>query len=185
MAPVHHQASLFATVANILCTMIGGGLLSLPLAFAQAGLFPGLLLTAVCASTCLIAVYFIARSCESIGVFSFRGLVVHSFCHLPSRLLGALAEGIILFSNTGSLLIYAVVITDSMPGMAAHYWGVAGPWTEKYFWLLTCGAFFLLLSPIRRLHEIVAIAVFGFLAMIYFLSYCLCGAVKSHRSSRE
>ena len=165
-ADAHAHASIFSTSANILCTMIGGGILSLPLAFAQASVIPALFICLLGAALASCSVYFMCKSCDATGIYSFRGLIIQSFSGFSPKVMGGLAEGLILLCNVTVLMIYTTVIKDSMPDLCLGLFG-DGVWTKGYFWVLVCGVFFALLSPIRRLNELLIVSILGFVAVIF------------------
>ena len=162
----HAHASIFSTSANILCTMIGGGILSLPLAFAQASVVPALIICLLGAFLASCSVYFMCKSCDATNIYSFRGLIIQSFSSLSPKLMGNLAEGLILLCNLTVLMIYTTVIKDSMPDLCLGVFG-EGVWTRDWFWVLICGGLFALLAPIRRLNELLIVSVLGFVAVIF------------------
>ncbi|KNH08674.1 amino acid permease-like protein [Perkinsela sp. CCAP 1560/4] len=177
----HAHAGIFSTSANILCTMIGGGILSLPLAFAQASVIPALIICIIGAFLATASVFFMCKSCDATGIYSFRGLIVKSFSSFSPKLMGNLAEGLILLCNITVLMIYTRVIMDSMPDLCLGLFG-QGVWTKDYFWVLVCGCFFALLSPIRRLNELLIVSVLGFVAIVFvsLVMYIRAGGPLGH-----
>lgn len=85
------------------------------------------------------------------------------------RIITALMELILFCSNYGALVIYSKVIADSMPPVVSYVTHTDGFLVSKYFWLITGGAVFFVLSCSRNMEELKWSSLLGFLTILYIV----------------
>ncbi|CAJ1993843.1 amino acid transporter [Leishmania donovani] len=85
------------------------------------------------------------------------------------RVITALMELIVFSSNYGALVIYSKVIADSMPPVVSYATHTDGFLVSKYFWLITGGVVFFVLSCSRNMEELKWSSLLGFLTILYIV----------------
>ncbi|CBZ26306.1 transmembrane amino acid transporter protein-like protein [Leishmania mexicana MHOM/GT/2001/U1103] len=85
------------------------------------------------------------------------------------RVITALMELIVFCSNYGTLVIYSKVIADSMPPVVSYVTHTDGFLVTKYFWLITGGVVFFVLSCSRNMEELKWSSLLGFLTILYIV----------------
>ncbi|KAG5464299.1 hypothetical protein LSCM1_00480 [Leishmania martiniquensis] len=85
------------------------------------------------------------------------------------RIITTLMELIVFCSNYGTLVIYSKVIADSMPPVVFYVTRMDGVLVSKYFWLLSGGAVFFVLSSVRNMEELKWTSLLGFLTILYIV----------------
>lgn len=166
------HAGLLSTTANVLCTMIGGGMLALPFAFSEASAVWAVATVLVSVTFCSFAVYLLVVSCEATGTYTFRELLQAAFPSVGARRVGIGMEMIVVLGNTAALTAYARIIGDAMPPVLRGFASIADKsvpdlLTRSGTWTLSFASVFLLLAPTRRLHDIWWLSAAGFLAVVY------------------
>ena len=166
--PDHHRhGTLWSTIANTLCTMVGGGVLAIPLAFSKASIIPGLFFCVMSCLLSLLSVHMLIRCCDLTRQYSFRALVVAAFPDISPRRIGVAIELLIVCSNGAALIVYTRIIADSLPPVFTTMIGHEGVWSSQVFWLLLVGAIFVVLSAVRRLNEMAIVASLGLTAVVF------------------
>ncbi|KAG5488870.1 hypothetical protein JIQ42_00488 [Leishmania sp. Namibia] len=85
------------------------------------------------------------------------------------RVITTVMELIVFCSNYGALVIYSKVIADSMPPVIAYVTHTEGVLVSKYFWLLSGGLVFFVLSCARNMEELKWSSLLGFLTILYIV----------------
>ncbi|KAG5465769.1 hypothetical protein CUR178_00482 [Leishmania enriettii] len=85
------------------------------------------------------------------------------------RVITTVMELIVFCSNYGALVIYSKVIADSMPPVIACVTHTEGVLVSKYFWLLSGGLVFFVLSCARNMEELKWSSLLGFLTILYIV----------------
>jgi amino acid permease len=153
-------ASYLSSLFNLLNTIVGGGVLALPAAYAKSGLAVGVVLTFVVGSLSVISAILLANVADHIGgVKTYKDLAIHVF-GIPGAL--TIDVCLILFLY-GTLTGYIVIITDLLLPFFADVFDVEQPDVlstgeliveEKWRILLAVCVVFLLLVPLSLLPRI-------------------------------
>ena len=164
--PPHYEgkkATARITVLNMMCNVIGGGVLALPTAFHDSSLVVGLILLPLTAMFTIGNLYFIVECAEATQIFDYRKLLFRGLGPYGSRVV----DFALFVFPFGALCAYAVVIADSMPPVMQHFLHASGFWLNRICWLLIGGVVFFALSCRRSLSELKVSSFFGLLTIFY------------------
>lgn len=76
---------------------------------------------------------------------------------------------IMFLYNFGCLVLYGVVIGDSLPPVVHNFFGGSGLWTAKGTWLIGAGVIFFAFSCVRKMSELKWTSVIGFVTILYVI----------------
>mgnify|MGYP001614308012 CR=1 FL=1 len=161
------RGTLLSTTMNSLCTMIGGGILAIPLAFSKASVIPGLCIVFISCALSLYSVRLLVWCSDLTKRYSFRAIMCAAFPDVNARTIGIIVETIIVAANSAALIVYVRVIADALPPVVDHVVGRRGIWSEEGFWLGMTAMVFALLSIVKQLHELLPVAILGFTALLF------------------
>lgn len=99
-------ASFSGAVFNLSTTIVGAGIMALPAAVRQLGMFPGLLAIALGAILTNASIEMILRFGRAAKAASYSGLVGDTFGGVGRTLL----QACIVVNNVGSLVVYMIII---------------------------------------------------------------------------
>lgn len=74
---------------------------------------------------------------------------------------------VIFLYNFGCLVLYGVVIADSLPPVVQNFFHGSGIWVEKPTWLIAGGIVFFVLSCARKMDELMWSSILGFVTILY------------------
>ena len=157
------KASVGSTVINMMCNVIGGGVLALPTAFHDSSMVVGLIM--LFGTTCLttLNLYFIVECAEFTHIYSYRLLLSRGLGHHLARVV----DFSLFVFPFGALITYCRVIADAMPPVMEHVFQAEGFWLNEMCWLLIGGVFFFALSCRRSLEELKLSSIFGLMTIFY------------------
>ena len=165
MANVEGHASMTSTTINMMCNVIGGGVLALPTAFHHSSLVVGIVLLFLVAGITTSNLYFIVQCAHHTRIYSYRLLLIFGLGRIPAKLVD-IALFIFPF---GALVAYCAVVADAMPPVMANFIGASGFWLNPICWLIIGGVLFFLLSCRRSLNELKITSIFGLLTIFYLV----------------
>ncbi|KAI8476075.1 MAG: AAAP aminoacid transporter 5 [Monoraphidium minutum] len=155
-------ASSMSSVATLLNSAVGAGVLSLPYAFACAGLLGGIVLCLVVAGAESFSLYVLSKFAERYDAHSYGSLVRKALGRKLSSVLSLVA----LLYLFGSCIAYLVIIGDTFSSLAAQAFG-ASTLTGRHAIILAVGIIAILpmcFAPsLSALEWVSAGAVVGFL----------------------
>lgn len=168
----HHlkTSTPLATGFVLCCNIVGGGVLSLPTAFADSSLVVGIFLLFGNAFVTVLNLRFIVEVADQLNEYDY--------CKILQRGLGPMWSKVALLNLTifpaGALIGYTRIIADSIPPVLISFFGASKESfiTKDYCWILIGGIVFFTLSCRRTLSEMFTIAVFG-LVTIFFAVLCV------------
>eukprot|EP00744_Colponema_vietnamica_P005287 GILI01007759.1.p1 GENE.GILI01007759.1~~GILI01007759.1.p1 ORF type:complete len:495 (+),score=81.08 GILI01007759.1:157-1485(+) len=76
-------------------------------------------------------------------------------------------EGIVFFTNFGTVVIYSRVIADSIPPVLTDFFGLHGVWVSEWLWLVFPSTIFFALSCVRNMEELKFTSIIGFATIFY------------------
>jgi len=136
-------ASMFSTTCNLINSMFGAGILSLPFAISQTGVFWGIFMFIMVAITQGITVHMINRCVINQRKYSFRALAAKTFRNVPHAQL--LMELIIAVNCFGFSVSYLIIIGDLLPDVVIGFTGNTSELLQnRHFWITVVGALFCL-----------------------------------------
>lgn len=106
--------------ATLAATIIGAGIMALPRAFATLGLLLGSLLLAFIFFLAIFSLAALIKSARSAGCWTYADLAKSQF----GRAGAASLQAAILLNNSGSMIIYLIIIGDVLCGVAPNYSGL-------------------------------------------------------------
>lgn len=162
------HASIFATAVNITLNVIGGGLLSIPIAFDQAAIVWGLILILLIGALSTMSMCFLTFSAQRARCFTYKDLLTMAHSHRA----GKLFEAVLMLYTYGILVAWGRIVADAMPPVAEKLFHAHGFVAGSAFWLMVSACVFLPLSSVRSLTELKWSSAFGF-AMILYLGFML------------
>ena len=163
------EAGSTVTVINCLCNVIGGGILTLPSAFAQSSIVIGLILLILLIAIALVTLYFIVECAEQKRLFEYRKLIDSS---LGKKMTFFVNLSLVLFPF-GALIAYSDIIADIMPSILLRI-SFFQQHEDSFLltricWILISGVVFFLLSCRRSLNELFVSSLFGVLTIFFLL----------------
>lgn len=129
------EVRLNQATSALAATIIGAGIMALPRAFATLGLVLGGGLLVVIFSLSFFSLGALVRAAEAAQKWTYAGLTKSQF---GDRGAAALQASIIL-NNSGSMIIYLIIIGDILCGVAPDYSGLVtnfvGIHDPNVFWV--------------------------------------------------
>lgn len=181
--PTNRKGTISSACFNLLSTMVGGGSLSLPLAFQQAG--NGLLAPLILIATALITDFCFrilvasapAPITTSRGSASFESVAYAAFgpkAHVVSTLLVC---SMCFFGTVG----YAVLLRDMLEPISDHIWTDETQTTRNFGMI----AIVLLVTPLCGLETLTSLEKFGATSMFSVLVLGTCVVIRSFQCVAE
>jgi len=127
-------ASSLSSVATLCNSAVGAGVLSLPYAFACAGLLGGLVLCLVVAAAESFSLFVISKFAERYSAHSYGSLIRRAL----GRKLSSTLSATMLLYLTGSCIAYLVIVGDTFSSLAQQAFGL-NTYTERHAVLLAVG----------------------------------------------
>jgi amino acid permease len=162
------KASVFTTAVNMVSNVVGGGILSMPMAFAEMSIFPGIVVLAIMGAVSAHAMFLLVLCATRTGKFTYKELLGASFPDF--KMIPRLIDVVIGCYTFGILVGYARIIGDSMPDVMRDFLHADGIWVESWFWILCAAAVFFPLSTLRQLSELKISSALGFLSIVYVIA---------------
>lgn len=172
-------ASAPSVLLNLLKSIIGAGILGIPLALQRLGYVPGLLVMLVAAGLSFFGLYLLAIVIHRHGRSSTFSSIAREF--YPQRWLLVLLDGAIVVKCMGVGMSYLSVVGDVVPDILR---GLAGPkattgvLASKWLWVLIVSAIDAPLVCMRRIDSLKYTSVVGLLGVVYLLGLSLYQCVK-------
>ncbi|XP_042450290.1 amino acid transporter AVT6B-like [Zingiber officinale] len=160
-------ASFPGAVFNLSTTIVGAGIMAIPVAVKVLGLLPGLAIIPLAAFITHASIDMILRAGRPPATFDKpANTVPPSYAAIVSDALGApggtLLQSCIILNNLGMLVVYMIIIGDVLSGTSVrgsdHHTGVLERWfgqqwwTERAFLLLTTTIF--VFAPLISLKRV-------------------------------
>ncbi|CUG86176.1 amino acid transporter, putative [Bodo saltans] len=76
---------------------------------------------------------------------------------------------LIFLYNFGCLVLYGVVIGDSLPPVVQNFFHGSGIWIDKGTWLIVGGVAFFALTCVRKMSELMWSSILGFVTILYVI----------------
>lgn len=121
MMRLSHGSSLRGTMFNLINSMIGGGILSLPFAMEECGLVLGIALIIGVALMTDLAAWMLLYASDATRENSYAGVAEA----LYGRWLGVVVDITVFLNNLGSCMGYVVIIGDLLPSFMSFVDGPA------------------------------------------------------------
>lgn len=118
----HPQATILSSVLNLSNTVLGTGLLALPVALKHAGMFIGILFAF---GSCMLAGLSLFLLAECAGLAGAKSTATFfSVCEAAAPRLSLLVDAIVAFSTFAAGFSYLIVSTDSLThiGLSEARW---------------------------------------------------------------
>lgn len=174
-------ASPSQTIAVLINTAVGGGILSLPFAFGRAGWAGGLIILFSVAAVEIFTLYVLSRWAEATSAASYGELVHRVLGPLASVLL-ALTLLLYLF---GSGVAYLVIIGDTVTPVLERVTGGAG-WVTRTGVISAVGTLVILpLCLPTTLSAVSAISTVNFVAFLMVIGAVLVRSAQSVAAAVE
>jgi amino acid permease len=180
------KGTFFTTTTTTLINIVGGGVLTLPMAMHNSSIAVACVLLTVITLLSIFTSYVMAAGSEVTRYYSyhevFARVLVGPMQKQAARLidpsesedakraiarrisarkwLGAFCDVIVCLTCFALLVMYARVIGDSMPPVAQALGGT-GFWLQKETYYVWAGVMFFLLTCIRTLTELLAASIIG------------------------
>jgi len=132
---------MFSTTCNLINSMFGAGILSLPFALSQSGVFWGLIMFIMVAITQGMTVHMVNRCVINQRKYSFRALAAKTFRTIPNSEL--IMELIIAVNCFGFSVSYLIIIGDLLPDVVLGFTNSQSALLQdRSFWITIIGVFF-------------------------------------------
>lgn len=173
-------ASGFSSLVALLKTILGAGLLLIPLAFATDGILFGVFFIVLAAITSGFGLIIQARVAEFVPRGSASFFAVSQLTYPSLSIVFDLAIAIQCF---GCAVSYLILIGDIMPKLLPHALGISSDWIRP-FWISVSAFFCVPLSFKRNLDSLQPTLIIGLSALLYIaglvLGHCLAGDLASN-----
>ncbi|CAK8533344.1 unnamed protein product [Lathyrus sativus] len=126
-------ASFSGAVFNLATTTIGAGIMGLPACVKKLGMVPGLITIILTALLTEKSLEFMIRFSRAGKLSAYGSLMGDSF----GRVGKALLEICVVIHNTGSLIVYMIIIGDVISGTTSngiHHSGILEGWFGFHWW---------------------------------------------------
>ncbi|KAF9785458.1 transmembrane amino acid transporter protein-domain-containing protein [Thelephora terrestris] len=168
------HATVISSIGNLTNTIIGSGMLTLPLALASAGIIPGVLTCIISGGTTAFGLYLLSRAAAKAPHRRASFFAVSELTYPEAAILLDAAIAIKCF---GVSISYLIIIKDLMPSVvAAIYHEIASPGSRLPDWALSdrvwLGLIMLILAPLsflRRLDSLRHASFIALLAIVYLV----------------
>lgn len=168
-------ASLRTTVFNLVSTMLGSGMLSLPWVFACLGMRGGLVLMLLTPLVGERTIWFVTAACST----SSHEEPERTLPPLVERMLGKRAALLCAFTlislNYGVLVSYCIVIKGLLPGLAADVLQLAVPPSTSLCLSVVAATCLVPLSSMESMDQL-RYASIASVVLVYVFVGCICVA---------
>ncbi|TQD81993.1 hypothetical protein C1H46_032456 [Malus baccata] len=147
-------ASFHGSVFNLSCTIVGSGIMSLPATLKLLGLVPGIVLIVTVAFVIQASIEMLLRFSKAGSACSYGNVMGDAFGRIGKVVL----QICIVIYNTGSLIVYMIIIEDVLSGSnskEAHHTGILEGWFGAHWWT-------------SRAFVLVTVTVVIFLPLMFF-----------------
>ncbi|XP_021816821.1 amino acid transporter AVT6A-like [Prunus avium] len=154
MTDKYSGASFHGSVFNLSCTIVGSGIMSLPATLKMLGLVPGIVLIIIVAFVIEASIEMLLRFSKAGSAYSYGDAMADAFGRIGKVLL----QICIVIYNTGSLIVYMIIIEDVLSGSTSkevHHAGILEGWFGEHWWT-------------SRAFVLVAVTVFIFFPLMFF-----------------
>ncbi|KAH0984376.1 hypothetical protein GBA52_011553 [Prunus armeniaca] len=154
MTDKYSGASFHGSVFNLSCTIVGSGIMSLPATLKMLGLVPGIVLIIIVAFVIEASIEMLLRFSKAGCAYSYGDAMADAFGRIGKVLL----QICIVIYNTGSLIVYMIIIEDVLSGSTSkevHHAGILEGWFGEHWWT-------------SRAFVLVAVTVIIFFPLMFF-----------------
>ncbi|KAL6287663.1 hypothetical protein ACE6H2_012053 [Prunus campanulata] len=165
MTDKYSGASFHGSVFNLSCTIVGSGIMSLPATLKMLGLVPGIVLIIIVAFVIEASIEMLLRFSKAGSAYSYGDAMADAFGRIGKVLL----QICIVIYNTGSLIVYMIIIAQKMfvsfskpedvlsgsTSKEVHHAGILEGWFGEHWWT-------------SRAFVLVAVTVFIFFPLMFF-----------------
>lgn len=153
---MHYTATLSSSIINLTKTIIGSGLLAIPYAFRDDGIFVGVCLTVLAAITTGFG-FFVLAKCSKILV-NPRNSSFFTICMLTYPSLSPLFDFAMIVQCFGVGLSYLVLMGDIFPSLFGG---------NRELWIIATSLIIVPLCSFKKLEHLKYSSILGLFALIY------------------
>ncbi|KAF9525338.1 transmembrane amino acid transporter protein-domain-containing protein [Crepidotus variabilis] len=187
------HATIFSSISNLLNTIVGSGMLTFPLAFASAGIVPGMLTCVFSGAVASFGLYLLSLCATKT---SHRRASFHAVSQLTFPGAAIFFDAAIAVKCFGVSISYLIIIKALMPNVVASiFHDLTSPDTNPPDWALNGRVwlmlFMLILAPLsflrhlNNLRHTSYIALFSIAYLIIIVITCYFWPLKGMPSSGE
>lgn len=128
-----NTASYISGVFNLCCTIIGAGIMGLPAAIKVLGVIPGVLMVVISGFLTKYSIELLLRFSDGGRAYAYGQLMDDAFGRIGEVLL----QICVIINNTGTTIVYLIIIADVISGSTSsgvHHSGVLEEWFGEH-WL--------------------------------------------------
>ncbi|ODV81771.1 vacuolar amino acid transporter 7 [Suhomyces tanzawaensis NRRL Y-17324] len=165
MPTIVQGASTASSSISLTKTIVGAGLLSMPLAFSTDGLVFGVFIILLAASTSGYGLFlqaYVSRYVPS------KNATFFNLCSITYPALSVVFDFAIAIQCFGSALSYLVLIGEIMPTIV-HHIPLIAPEHYRTFWVLASGLICVPLSFLKNLDSLKYTSILGLVAIAYMV----------------
>jgi amino acid permease len=191
------RGTITSTTVNIMCNVMGVGILSLPAAMCEASLIPGVFLLAIFGICALFSAYVIGVCCECLQLYSLDAHLAWCLCEPdapnPDDDGGATEDGVtsslrtsspwagavsvavdaaVASNNFACLIAYSRVVSDAIPQVLGDFFGCSGALLDRRLWLFVSAAVCTVFTSRRTFSELRLLSLVG-VGTILFMVICI------------
>jgi amino acid permease len=157
-------ATVQTTAVNIICNILGGGLLVLPAAYDNMSVGPAILITLLMGFFSALSFLFLAIPTEKYQKFSYKDLLTTAF----HRHAGKAMDVVLFFYTFGVLIEYAKIVSQVMPKACQKIAnGDVGVYDNDWFWLVLASIPFWCFSSFKQLSHLRWTSYLGIVTIYY------------------
>lgn len=172
----HHEpvAGFSSCSINLLKTILGSGMLTMPAAFAAIGYVPGLFLVIIAASFAAFGLHLFVASSQ----YAERNATVNRLASLTYPQLTILFDFAIALKCFGVAASYLIVIGDMMPSIAIGIGFRQAYLLNRRFWILSSAVIMIPLAFLRRIDSLKYTSFAGIVSIFYLVLVAIWNFLK-------
>ncbi|KAJ9456686.1 Vacuolar amino acid transporter 5 [Diplonema papillatum] len=166
-----HHGTFAGTVFNILSNVVGGGVLSLPYAFANTGYVIGSIALLYVGLLSGFSMWILMTCSDRLhknnepDSFSYKAMMIRAY----GPRMGKVVEAFIVWYTFGCCIAYASVVGSSLAPLAKDWVKLSGIWTSRITWTALGGVLFAITSSVRNLSELKFTSALAFITIVYVI----------------
>eukprot|EP00126_Sphaerothecum_destruens_P004540 Sdes_comp18242_c0_seq1m7856 len=180
------NAPIWSCIFNLCATTIGAGILSIPLAMADAGLYVGIALYLVFFGG---AIYGLRLLLECATLAKIRPASFYDLSMVTFPWARYIIDGAVLFDCWGVAASYLIVIGENMAIVMLYLLeGIESPLNDRRIWISLFMVFIIPISLFRSIHKLRYVSGLAFVTVLYMtllVVYYLCANSPEEIEARE
>lgn len=160
---------MFSSILNLVKTIIGSGILSIPFALSMQGLIPGLIILTIVTIMCIFTMYLL---CYVTRYVPSGHATFFNVCKVSYPSLSVVFDLSIAIQCFGCMISYIILIGEIMPMIVRNIPNIA-PEYHRFFWITLSMFVCVPLSFLKNLKSLRFSAFLGLVAILYMIVFII------------